>query len=118
MRMLWRAGLTIAGAAAVILAVWASGAQAHSWYTGLLNEKGEACCHDQDCGALPDGAVQEVPGGYQVDYEGPLGRRGPTVIHAFVPDARAKPAREDDGYYHVCFWGGQVRCFFYPNRGY
>lgn len=80
----------------------------HSWYTGLQNEKGEGCCGEADC--HPDLDVKDVearPGGYFVRSLG-----------TFVPAVRAKPAVEDDGYYHICVVSGEVRCFFYPNRGY
>jgi len=102
MNLAWSAAL-----AASVLVSATSDAGAHSWYTGLHNEKGEACCGDRDCGAdlnLTD--VEGRPGGFYIKS-----------LNAFVTSDRVKPAVEDDGYYHVCFWGGQVRCFFYPNRG-
>jgi len=94
--------------AVLVLLVTTPNAGAHSWYTGLHNEKGEACCGGTDCGAdLDVKDVEERPGGFYI-----------RSLNTFVTSDRAKPAMEDDGYYHVCFWGGQVRCFFYPNRGY
>lgn len=93
-----------------------AGAEAHSWYTGLQNEKGWSCCGGSDCAPLADGDVKEVPGGYYIWSK-----------MVFVPASRAKPAREEDGHYHACFYGDPTsdgephnmpRCFFYPNRGY
>ncbi len=98
---------------------------AHSWYNGLHNEKNESCCGGNDCGELPDSAVREVPNGYQVDYEGflPLGSDRMVRLHQFVTRQRAKPSLEDAQRYHACAvgtmqFGFDVRCFFYPNRGY
>lgn len=101
--------LAKAGLVEVALAGLAGGpALAHSWYEGLQNEKGEACCGGTDC--TPDldlRDVVEVPGGFEIRSLG-----------VTVPNARARPSKEDDGYYHICRWGGEVKCFFYPERGY
>lgn len=123
------AGAILAGLLAltiVVLLAWmVSAAQAHDWYSGLQNEKNEACCGGSDCGPLPDGVVREVPGGFQVDYEGalPVGTERIVSLHQFVSRVRAKPSKEDDGRYHACAVGTMksgfdARCFFYPNRGY
>lgn len=109
----------------VVLAWMASLAQAHDWYTGLHNEKNEWCCGGSDCGPLPEGAVREVTGGFQVDYEGalPVGSTRIVRLHQFVSNLRAKPSKEDDGRFHACAVGNlqsgfDARCLFYPNRGY
>src|SRR5260221_10887245 len=94
--------------AVLVMMALSSSAMAHSWYEGLQNEKGESCCGGSDC--KPDldlKDVSEVPGGYQIKSLG-----------VFVPSARARPSREDDGYYHICRWDNEVKCFFTPNRGY
>ncbi len=91
---------------------------AHSWYTGLHNEDGQLCCGGSDCAAIGDNEVTPVPGGYQVHVRdfSPLGvSKGP--INAFVPNSRAKPAKEG-GEYHLCYWGGEVKCFFFPSPSY
>jgi hypothetical protein len=92
-------------------------AQAHDWYSGIVNEDGLSCCGGSDCAELADQYVDEVPGGYIVDipagawkiYQGPFS--------AFVPDSRAQAARQG-GNYHLCIVGGQVRCFFFPAPSY
>lgn len=87
-------------------------AKAHDWYTGLRNETGAPCCGGSDCADISDEYVRAVPGGYEVHL--PTGHRFAwPAIDAFVSDARAKPAREG-GTYHLCWWGGEVRCFFFP----
>ena len=88
-------------------------AQAHDWFTGLHNEKGELCCGGIDCGAIPEEDVTPVPGGYQVHV--PNFKGWPVI--GFVPNYRAKPAKEG-GEYHLCYWGGEIRCFFYPAPSY
>lgn len=84
-------------------------AHAHDWYTGLRNEKNQGCCGGLDCGPIAESAVTPVPGGYQVDTDDFKG----IPIHTFIPNARAKPAKEG-GDYHLCYWGGEVKCFFFP----
>lgn len=90
---------------AAFLFVGVGNLAAHSWYTGQVNEKGENCCNLLDCRQLADGDVTAVPGGYSVKSMGGL----------FVPNSRAQPSQDD--HYHLCYWGGQVRCFFYPPGG-
>jgi hypothetical protein len=104
--------------ALVILIVLNAPAFSHSWYDGLHNEKGYTCCGGNDCAPLADGDVVERSDGYWINSKAVL-----------VPLNRAKPALEEDGHYHACFWGdpskdtppepaNMPKCFFYPNRGY
>jgi len=93
----------------VALVLLTGPALAHSWYTDLRNEKAEPCCNGVDCFEIPDSDVTAVPGGYQVHTYGMSGE----AISGFVPNARAQPAKEG-GNYHLCYWGNQIRCFFYP----
>ncbi len=87
-------------------------ANAHEWYTAEHNEKGQACCGGRDCAAIPDTAVTPVPGGYNVHIpEGFI--PGWPAINTFVSNVRAKPA-PTNGDYHLCYWGDEVRCFFFP----
>lgn len=83
----------------------------HSWYTGLQNEQGQICCGGTDCGPLADSEVTPVPGGYQVHTKDFAPKH--IKIDAFVPNARAKPAKEG-GEYSLCYWGGEVKCFWFP----
>lgn len=88
----------------------------HDWYTGLVNEHGQACCGGDDCAPLADGDVRAVPGGYYI------------ISHnVFVPQSRVQPSREEDGLFHACFWGtaptfgdalGTPKCFFEPPKAY
>lgn len=92
--------------------------QVHDWYLGLHNEDGQLCCGGVDCGPVRDDEVTPVPGGYEVHVRdfSPLGiSKG--RIDAFVSNMRAKPAKEG-GEYHLCFWGGEVKCFFFPAPSY
>lgn len=92
----------------LVLVLVAVAAHAHSWYSGLHNEKGELCCGGSDCVADHDPAdIEERPDGYFI-----------RSLQVFIPNQRAKPAQVDDGYYHLCYWGHEVKCFFYPPRGY
>ena len=85
---------------------------AHDWYTGIKNEIGQACCGGRDCAAISDQYVRVVPGGYEVHLPA-LHKFAWPEIHAFVSNDRAKPA-PTGGEYHLCFWGGEVKCFFFP----
>lgn len=96
-----------------IVLLWSSGAYAHDWYSGITNEKGESCCGGNDCAAIPDEDVTPVPGGYQVHV--PNFKGGP--VQGFVPNSRAKPAKEG-GEYHLCYYGQHIACFFYPAPSY
>lgn len=100
----------------VILCLITTPALAHDWYSGLKNEKGDSCCGGSDCAPLIDGDVVELKNGYWI-----------TSRRVFVPLSRAKPALEEDGHFHACFWqkspvdpepANMPKCFFYPNRGY
>jgi len=81
----------------------------HDWYSGLLNEKGESCCGGSDCAEISDEDVTPVPGGYQVHIPSFKGQ----ALEAYVPNARAKPAKEG-GQYHMCYWDHEIKCFFFP----
>lgn len=75
-----------------------SAALAHSWYP-------QECCGGNDCFEIDDSRVHVVPGGYLVD-----GRH-------FVPEAKARIAKE--GGYHACFYPtpNDLHCFFKPPMG-
>lgn len=96
----------------------ATPAEAHGWYTNLYNEAGESCCNGADCAEIPDSDVTPVPGGYQVHtlFFSPS-YTGGTPVTGFVPNSRAKPAKEG-GSYHLCYWAAQIKCFFYPAPAY
>lgn len=100
---------------AALLLLVSTPAGAHDWYTGLKNEAGQLCCGGLDCGPIPDEDVTPVPGGYQVRVKSFGWNK--VNIDAFVPNARAKPAKQG-GEYALCYWGGQIRCFFFPAPSY
>lgn len=119
-------------------------ASAHEWYSDYrnpLNPK-EGCCGGDDCVPLSFDQVEEVKDGWYVttfDYApknmapymypgGPLGssRGGVLGINPdypkgpkrwFVPKAMGRPVhkieRGETGY-HICIWGGEPKCFFFP----
>lgn len=110
MRRLVSIAAAIAAAAAVLAAT--PDARAHSWYSGLKNEVGHGCCGGRDCAPIEEARVQAVPGGYRVQL--PAGYRFDwPAIDAFVPNARAQPAKVGSDY-HLCYWGNEVKCFFFP----
>lgn len=101
-----------------ILLLASAPASAHDWYTGLHNENGLTCCGGTDCAPLADGDVVERSDGYWIVSKAVL-----------VPFSRAKPALQEDGHYHACFYGtpelrnppephNMPACFFTPPRGY
>lgn len=92
-------------------------AAAHSWYTGIHNPVTQnICCGGDDCAPLDDREVTPVPGGYEV-HASILHNGAALHVDEFVPNAQAQPAREG-GQYHMCYWGGQIRCFFFPAPSY
>lgn len=101
-------GRHLRGVAFVVLCLaclYASGAWGHDWYTGTENSRGQLCCGGQDCHMLADSDVKEVAGGYQVKgYARP------------VPYGELQPS--PDGKWHMCFWGGEIKCFFGPLPGF
>ncbi len=104
---------------AVFVLAWPAVAEAHSWYDGLKNENEQICCGGSDCGPVDDRDVTPVPGGYRVHIQqfDPMASGSGPAIYTVVPNARAKPAKEG-GQYHLCYWGGEVKCFFYPAPSY
>ena len=88
-------------------------ALSHDWYSGLQNEAGQYCCGGNDCAEIGDQYVKPVKGGYEVKVPDFFGK----PVSGFVPNARAKPAKQG-GNYHMCVVGGDIRCFFYPAPAY
>ncbi len=101
--------LATAIAVTVIYLVMISGAYAHDWYSGLQNEAGQYCCGSNDCAEIADQYVTPMKNGYQVHVPDFFG----LPVDGFVPNARAKPAKQG-GNYHMCVVGGVILCFFYP----
>lgn len=74
-------------------------AQAHDWYTGLKNQKGQDCCagiHCQPVGAcvLPDHREGLMIGDLCMP----------------IPDEALVKESSPDGNSHACIVGGQLRC--------
>ncbi len=74
-------------------------AAAHSWYDA-------ACCSDRDCAPVPDEAVIEHPGGFEIRATGEL-----------VSRHNAKFGRDDR--YHICRSpvSNALLCLYIPNKG-
>lgn len=85
----------------------------HDWYSGLQNEKGEYCCGGNDCAEIGDQYVTPMKDGYLVNVPDFMSQH----VQGFVPNARAKPAKQG-GNYHMCIVSGEIRCFFYPAPSY
>lgn len=100
---IWRiAALGVAVALAAMLVasvVWAHQA-ASGWQYDL------ACCHDEDCQALPEGAVKITPQGYVWDGE-------------TFPFASPKVRVSGDSLYHGCKieGSGYRPCLYVPPMG-
>ncbi len=87
-----------------LFATLACPAASHDIYTGLHDPwAGTICCGDHDCFAIGTEKVEQVSGGWMVDYLG--------STH-FVSAKRALPS--PDGRFHICWWGDEVRCFLAP----
>jgi hypothetical protein len=102
--------IAIAGAAIIL--------QAHSWYTGKTNDKGEICCGGTDCAELPDESVTNVEGGWWVSFHGEFAFKGNIDIEEFVPFTFGQVADLESAHYSMCVVSGKIRCFFYPSPGY
>jgi hypothetical protein len=105
--MLWRLCLIVA-----LLAMTATAALSHSWYTGKVNPHGSSCCNDQDCKPLDldRNEVLEGETHYTFKWHG---------RHLKYPIKDAQPS--EDGNFHACITtnddprdNGVVLCFFYP----
>lgn len=97
----------------LVLVLWTFPVQAHDWYSGLKNELNQYCCGGNDCAEIADEFVTPVKGGYQVRVPDFFGK----PVAGFVPNQRAKPAKQG-GNYHMCVVGDDIRCFFYPAPSY
>lgn len=78
------------------------------WVDRSKNKNGERCCDSgKDCHTIMPERVAHVPRGVNVTLED--GR----VL--FIPGQEIMPS--EDGRYWLCYWGGQVKCFFAPYSG-
>lgn len=78
-----------------------------AWVDRTKNKKGERCCDaGKDCHSLNPEEVKHVQGGVNI-------RLGEQTL--FIPGEEIMPS--EDGRYWVCYWGGQVKCFFAPYSG-
>ncbi len=94
---------------ALVVATLPTSLWAHDWYSGLVNEAGQYCCGGNDCAEVADQYVTPMKNGYLVNVPDFFGKS----VEAFVPSARARPAKQG-GNYHMCVVAGDVRCFFFP----
>lgn len=111
-------GFSLTLAATAFFMVTASHARAHeaaAWiqnnklYVDIINNSGAHCCGVHDCEPAADGAVLEIPGGYQIVDTGEF---IPTDKTYFTEGHAAKIA---------LFWrcvrsDGKTRCLFVPGR--
>jgi hypothetical protein len=73
------------------------------------------CCNESDCFILPEGAVEEVQGGWHVKWVSP----NAGAIDEIVPYKEGQ-GQGKDGSYHGCWYRGSGdnkayrRCFFFP----
>jgi len=89
---------------ACLIVAFASPAASHDIYTGLHDPSaGTICCGDRDCFPIGTEWIEQVSGGWLVQYLG---------TQHFVAAKRAIPS--PDGKFNICWWGDQVRCFLAP----
>lgn len=70
----------------------------------VKNEKGELCCgRGVDCKEWPASAIKITPQGYLF----PNGQ--------LIPTNKVTPSADE--FAHMCIWGGEVKCTFYPMGG-
>jgi hypothetical protein len=114
--------------AAVLIIMQARAAYSHEWFNQIRNpETGEGCCGGDDCVELRwdqfrfegDEVVINTPVGF-FKAKGEYQKNYGSVYR--LPMSQALPARgptqhpDDDNYsgHFACFWGGKLKCFFYP----
>jgi hypothetical protein len=79
-----------------------------AWIDSSKNKKGERCCDaGKDCYSLGPERVKPASGGVTVTMDD-----GQTI---FIPGDQIMAS--EDGKYWVCYWGGQIKCFFAPYSG-
>ena len=96
------------------------------WKNGEAIDKQtkQFCCSEADCHDLEDWRVHYNPDGtVTLDLRGAWQGRGQPVYSPSAPtDLVTIPSEREmpspDGYYWVCYWGGEVKCFFGPLKGY
>lgn len=70
-----------------------------------------SCCSNQDCHEVPEDAIKEGPGGYELVTTGEV-----------VPYGDKRVKDSPDGRFHACqqagdFDKGRILCLFIPPRG-
>lgn len=108
--------LTTLAALAILLA--APPAHGHQAPAGW--EYDRDCCHNFDCAPVPDGAIREVQGGYQVSLRAgqhPM-LQGENVARVFIPHGDRRIRVSGDSQRHACVTGGgTVFCIYIPPGG-
>ena len=78
-----------------------------AWIDRSTNKKGERCCDSgKDCHSIEPERVKPAEGGVVVQLDD---------RSVFVPGGQIMVS--EDGKFWVCYWGGQVKCFFAPYSG-
>jgi hypothetical protein len=78
-----------------------------AWIDRSKNKKGERCCDaGKDCHSIEPERVKPAEGGVVVQLDD---------RSVFVPGDQIMVS--EDGKYWVCYWGGQIKCFFAPHSG-
>jgi hypothetical protein len=78
-----------------------------AWIDRSKNKKGERCCDaGKDCHSIEPERVKPAEGGVVVQLDD---------RSVFVPGGQIMVS--EDGKYWVCYWGGQIKCFFAPHSG-
>lgn len=78
------------------------------------------CCHNIDCAPVPEGAVREVRGGYQVTLRAgqhPMLAEG-VAVNVFVPHGDRRIRTSGDSDRHACVSAyGTLFCIYIPPGG-
>lgn len=77
------------------------------------------CCSEMDCEPVPDTAIREVHGGYQVVLLPGQHRFAKARIEAFIPHGSDKIRVSGDAHKHACVrpWDMAILCIYLPPGG-
>lgn len=104
--------LIVGAVACLVIALFASPARAHDWFTNQRNPvTGALCCYGGptgDCQAVEEDDWWRDGAAWAVRKRGVVYR---------IPSNQAQPSQDRTGKAFACIMAGQLRCFFLPVNG-
>lgn len=91
---------------ALALALTASAASAHQWFTNKKTASGQSCCNNRDCREIEDKDWWQDGNAYSVRWSDGL-------VY-YIPADQAQPSESREGKAAACVYNGKLRCFFVP----